>query len=77
MRFGRVDQDFDQQFAWLQHSTSGRGAEVLDLDLRSPLGPTTRAFAPSAISAGVVSAAGEPLHRLPPTEARLWIWFDR
>ena len=38
---------------------------------RSPLGPTRRARAPSAISAGVVSAAGEPLHRLPPTEARL------
>ena len=38
---------------------------------RSPAGPTTRHFAPSAIRAGVVSAAGEPLHRLPPTEGEI------
>src|ERR1035437_7118791 len=37
---------------------------------RSPLGPTIRARAPSTIRAGVVSAAGDPLHRLPPTDAR-------
>ena len=39
--------------------------------MRSPLGPTTRHFADSAMSAGVVSAAGDPLQRLPPTDARL------
>ena len=32
-------------------------------------------IAPAEISAGMASAAGEALHRLPPTLARLWIWI--
>ena len=43
---------------------------------RRPLGPTIEALAPAAISAGTLSAAGEPLHRLPPMVARPWIWVE-
>ena len=43
---------------------------------RRPLGPTMEAFAPAAISAGTLSAAGEPLHRLPPMVARPWTWVE-
>ena len=34
------------------------------------------AIAPAAIMAGTVSAAGEALHRLPPTVARPLTWID-
>src|SRR5271157_5781381 len=40
---------------------------------RHPFGPAITHCAPKAISAGIVSAAGEELQRLPPTLARLWI----
>ena len=43
---------------------------------RPPSGPTTRAVAPAAISAGTLSAAGEALHRLPPSVARPRIWIE-
>ncbi len=35
-----------------------------------------RAIAPAAIMAGTLSAAGEPLHRLPPIEARPLTWIE-
>ncbi len=38
--------------------------------VRDPLGPAIRHCAPSAINTGTESAAGEALHRFPPTEAR-------
>src|SRR5262245_10229946 len=38
--------------------------------VRRPLGPTTAAFAPAAIIAGTLSAAGDALHRLPTTVHR-------
>src|SRR5581483_3065853 len=41
-----------------------------------PFGPKTEAFAPAAIRAGTLSAAGEPLHRLPPIVARPWICVE-
>jgi len=44
--------------------------------VRSPRAPAITQRAPTAHSAGPVSAAGEALHRLPPTEARPWIWVD-
>ena len=34
------------------------------------------ALAPAAINAGTLSAAGEPLHRLPPMVARPWTWVE-
>ena len=43
---------------------------------RVPLLPTMRAIAPAAISGGTESAAGEPLHRLPPIEARPRTWIE-
>ncbi len=43
---------------------------------RVPFGPTTRAIAPAATRAGTLSAAGEPLHRLPPIEARPRTWIE-
>ena len=43
---------------------------------RVPSGPTIRATAPAAIMAGTLSAAGEPLQRLPPTEARPLTWIE-
>ena len=43
---------------------------------RVPSGPTIRATAPAAIMAGTLSAAGDPLHRLPPTEARPLTWIE-
>ena len=43
---------------------------------RRPLGPTRVATAPAAISAGTLSAAGEPLQRLPPSVARPWTWVE-
>src|SRR5439155_7709495 len=42
---------------------------------RWPFGPATEQTVSRAISAGMVSAAGEALHRLPPTLARPWIWM--
>src|SRR5712671_2800954 len=33
-------------------------------------------MAPAAIMAGTLSPAGEPLHRLPPAEARPWTWVE-
>ena len=50
--------------------TSSTGTE------RVPSGPATSHTAPAAISAGTLSAAGEPLQRLPPSEARPWIWVE-
>src|SRR6266404_4664579 len=43
---------------------------------RLPLGPTRVATAPAAMSAGTLSAAGEPLQRLPPRVARPCTWVD-
>ena len=43
---------------------------------RAPFGPATSQTAPAAISAGTLSAAGEPLQRLPPSEARPCIWVE-
>src|SRR5262245_25103205 len=43
---------------------------------RRPAGPTTVATAPAAMRAGTLSAAGEPLHRLPPRVARPWTCVD-
>ena len=43
---------------------------------RRPLGPARVATAPAAMSAGTLSAAGEPLHRLPPRVARPWTWVE-
>ena len=40
----------------------------------SPSGPTSTTSAPSAIKAGAVSEAGEPLHRLPPTVPIACTW---
>ena len=59
-------------------SDSLRGASMTSSTgtSRRPLGPTMEAFAPAAISAGTLSAAGEPLHRLPPMVARPWIWVE-
>ena len=73
MRLRRRNQQFDHHFARLQHGAAGRKDEILDRDFAVAFRPAMRASAPSAISAGVVSAAGEPLHRLPPTDARFWI----
>ena len=55
-------------------SDSLRGASMTSSTgtSRRPLGPTMEALAPAAISAGTLSAAGEPLHRLPPMVARPW-----
>ena len=59
-------------------SDSLRGASMTSSTgtSRRPLGPTTDALAPAAISAGTLSAAGEPLHRLPPMVARPWICVE-
>ncbi len=46
------------------------------LTIRSPSGPTMTARARLTMSGQVVSAAGEPLHRLPPTEPRPWICVE-
>src|SRR5262249_37520174 len=43
---------------------------------RIPCGPASVARAPAAMRAGTLSAAGEPLHRLPPRVARPWIWVE-
>ena len=43
---------------------------------RRPPGPETVATAPAAMRAGTLSAAGEPLQRLPPMVARPWIWVE-
>ncbi len=43
---------------------------------RVPLPPMMRAIAPAAISGGTLSAAGEPLQRLPPIEARPRTWIE-
>ena len=43
---------------------------------RVPLPPMMRAMAPAAISGGTLSAAGEPLQRLPPIEARPRTWIE-
>ena len=43
---------------------------------RRPFGPARVATAPAAMSAGTLSAAGEPLHRLPPRVARPWTWVE-
>ena len=43
--------------------------------LRRPPGPAISQIAPSAISVGIESAAGELLQRFPPRLARLWIWM--
>jgi hypothetical protein len=53
-----------------QRQLARRQHHVLDRHLAPALGPTIDAFAPAAISAGTLSAAGEPLHRLPPMVAR-------
>ena len=56
-----------------------RGASITSstgTSRRRPLGPTMDALAPAAISAGTLSAAGEPLHRLPPMVARPWICVE-
>ena len=59
-------------------SASLRGASMTSSTgtSRRPLGPTIDALAPAAISAGTLSAAGEPLHRLPPMVARPWICVE-
>jgi len=44
---------------------------------RRPFGPCSVTMAPAAIMAGTLSPAGEPLHRLPPAEARPWTWWNR
>ncbi len=41
-----------------------------------PLGPTRVATAPAAMRAGTLSAAGEPLQRLPPIVARPCTWVE-
>ena len=43
---------------------------------RSPAAPAMTQMPRSAIMAGMVSAAGDELHRLPPKEARPWIWVE-
>ena len=43
---------------------------------RRPAGPAISQVTPAAIIAGVVSAAGEALHRFPPSEARPWICVE-
>ena len=43
---------------------------------RRPWGPASVATAPAAMSAGTLSAAGEPLHRLPPRVARPCTWVE-
>src|SRR5262249_45344058 len=43
---------------------------------RVPFGPMMRAIAPAAITGGTLSAAGDPLQRLPPIEARPLIWIE-
>ena len=43
---------------------------------RQPPGPTMAIRAPAAKSAGTLSAAGEPLQRLPASVARDWIWVE-
>ena len=43
---------------------------------RRPPGPITEASAPAAISAGTLSAAGEALHRFPPSVARPRTWIE-
>ena len=43
---------------------------------RRPLGPARVATAPAAMSAGTLSAAGEPLQRLPPSVARPCTWVE-
>ena len=59
-------------------SASLRGASITSSTgiSRRPLGPTIEALALAAISAGTLSAAGEPLHRLPPMVARPWICVE-
>ena len=55
----------------------GRGVErSRPATARSPRGPAIAQRAPTAISAGTVSAAGEALHRFPPTDARPWICVE-
>ena len=41
-----------------------------------PFGPASVATAPAAMSAGTLSAAGEPLQRLPPSVARPCTWVE-
>ena len=60
-----------------QRQLARRQHDVLDRHARAgPWGRRSTAFAPAAISAGTLSAAGEPLHRLPPMVARPWIWVE-
>ena len=44
--------------------------------VRRPSGPAIAHWAPVAMSAGTVSAAGDPLQRLPPSDARPWICIE-
>ena len=60
-----------------RRARSGPGAvqKSSTASVRRPFGPAISHVAPSAISVGMESAAGELLQRLPPRLARDWIWM--
>ena len=76
VRLRRREAQRDEQLARLKHVLSRRGAELFYGQAAYSVGPGDLASrAPSAISVGIESAAGELLQRLPPRLARDWIWM--
>ena len=75
VRRRRRERQRDEQLAGLQHVRPGAVQKSSTGTVRVPLGPAISHVAPSAISVGIESAAGELLQRLPPRLARDWIWM--
>ena len=75
-RRARRQGEADEDLAGQQIGAAGTGRHFFDRHSRRPFGPCSVTMAPAATSAGTLSPAGEPLHRLPPAEARPWTWVE-
>ncbi len=69
-------EDGRDEFARCQHGLAGAGRDVGHGHVARAVRPAIRATASAAIIAGTLSAAGEPLQRLPAMVARPWIWVE-